>query len=63
MLAGLTTKHSPGKRIAEFTFQGRAPLFDLYPFRLIGRPEDDTVALEAQGPDGKTTMQATAVLG
>jgi len=63
MLAGLTVRHNPHKRIAEFSFQGRAPLFDLYPFRLMGRPEGDTVALEAQGPDGKTTMQATAVLG
>jgi len=62
MLAGLTGRYSPGKRIAEFSFQGRAPLFNLYPFRLIGRPEGDTVALEAQGPDGKTTMQATAEL-
>jgi len=63
MLAGLTERHSPDQRIAAFTFQGRAPLFDLYPFRLIGRPEGDTVALEAQGPDGKITMQATAELG
>ncbi|MCB2261802.1 MAG: hypothetical protein LGR52_02505 [Candidatus Thiosymbion ectosymbiont of Robbea hypermnestra] len=63
MLAGLTAKHSPGKRITGFTFQGRAPLFDLHPFRLMGRPEGDTITLEAQGPDGKTTMQATATLG
>ena len=63
MLAGLTERYSPDRRIVEFTFQGRAPLFDFYPFRLMGRPEGDTVALEAQGPDGKTSMQATAVLG
>ena len=53
---------SSGRSIAKFTFQGRAPLFDLFPFRLIGRPQGDTVALEAHGPDGKITMQASAEL-
>lgn len=62
MLAGLT-EESSGRRIAKFTFQGRAPLFDLEPFRLIGQPEGDTVALEAHGPDDKITMQASAELG
>jgi 3-methylfumaryl-CoA hydratase len=61
LLAGLTLEKSR-KRIATFTFQGRAPLFDLHPFRLIGHPEGDTVPLEARGPDGKVTMQATAEL-
>jgi 3-methylfumaryl-CoA hydratase len=61
MLAWLTLENS-GKRIARFTFQGRAPLFDLHPFRLIGQPEGDTVALEARGPDGKIAMQASAEL-
>lgn len=61
MLAGMTEENS-GKRIAKFTFQGRAPLFDLYPFRLIGRPEGGTVALEAHGPDDKVAMQASAEL-
>jgi 3-methylfumaryl-CoA hydratase len=62
MLAWMTQEQS-AKRIAKFTFQGRAPLFDLFPFRLIGRPEGDTVALEAHGPDDKITMQASAELG
>lgn len=62
MLAWLTLENS-GKRIARFTFQGRAPLFDLHPFRLVGQPEGDAaVALEARGPDGKIAMQATAEL-
>jgi len=62
MLAGLTRRRNPDKRIIGFTFKGLAPLFNSYPFRLIGRPEGDTVTLQAQGPDGKTTMQATATL-
>lgn len=61
MLAWLTLENS-GKPIAGFSFQGRAPLFDLHPFRLLGQREGDTVALEARGPDGKIAMQATAEL-
>lgn len=62
MLAWMTQEKS-GRPIAKFTFQGRAPLFDRFPFRLIGRPQGDTVALEAHGPDDKITMVASAELG
>ncbi len=51
-----------GKQVTGFTFQGRAPLFDLNPFRLIGRQSGNTVELEAIGPHGKTTMTASAQL-
>ena len=61
MLAWMTQEQS-GRPIAKFTFQGRAPLFDLFPFRLIGKPEGDGVALEAHGPDDKITMQASVEL-
>jgi 3-methylfumaryl-CoA hydratase len=61
MLAWLTQENS-GRRVSKFSFQGRAPLFDLHPYRLIGRPEGDAVVLEARGPDDKVSMQATAEL-
>ena len=61
LLAGLTREKSL-RDIGRFTFQGRAPLFDIHPFRLVGRPEGDSVALEAIGPDGRVTMLATAEL-
>jgi 3-methylfumaryl-CoA hydratase len=48
--------------VTAFTFRVRAPLFDLAPFRLIGTPVGDRVQLEAQGPDGSTTLAATADL-
>jgi 3-methylfumaryl-CoA hydratase len=51
-----------GRRIASFSFRGLAPLFDTGPFRLIAAPSGDTVALEAQGPDGKVALAATATL-
>lgn len=61
LLAGMTRENSP-KRIARFRFQGRAPLFDLHPFRLVGRPQGDTVTLDAYGPDGEIAMRADAEL-
>jgi 3-methylfumaryl-CoA hydratase len=51
-----------GRPIREFGFRGLAPLFDLAPFRIVGTPDNGTVRLEAQGPDGKTAMTATAEL-
>lgn len=55
-------RHNTSRRIAGFSFRGQAPLFDLAPFRLVGMPSDGRVELEAQGPDGKTAMNATAEL-
>lgn len=49
--------------VTGYTFRGQAPLFDLAPFRLVGKPGDGAVALEALGPDGHTAMTATAELG
>jgi len=48
------------RSVAAFTFRAQAPLFDLAPFRLIGTPIGERVHLEAQGPDGKTTLTAHA---
>ena len=50
------------RRVAGYQFRGRAPLFDLAPFRLVGVPDGDTVSLEAQGPDGAVAMTAEATL-
>jgi hydroxyacyl-ACP dehydratase HTD2-like protein with hotdog domain len=50
------------RSIASFSFRSRGPLFDLAPFRLVGKASDDRVELEAQGPDCKTAMTATAEL-
>jgi 3-methylfumaryl-CoA hydratase len=55
-------RHNDGRRVTEFSFRGQAPLFDLAPFRLVALPSADRVELEAQGPDGKTTLNASATL-
>src|SRR6266508_2265231 len=59
LLMELVRFNTPGT-VTAFAFRGQAPLFDLAPFRLIGTPVGDCVHLEAQGPDGKPTMTATA---
>jgi 3-methylfumaryl-CoA hydratase len=61
LLMELVRLHA-SRSVAAFDFRARAPLFDLAPFRLIATPEGDRVQLEAQGPDGQTTMTATADL-
>jgi 3-methylfumaryl-CoA hydratase len=48
--------------VAAFAFRVQAPLFDLAPFRLVGTAADGQVRLEAQGPDGKAAVSATADL-
>jgi len=50
------------RQIAGYSFRGLAPLFDRSPFRLVGLPQGETVSLEAQGPNGKPAMTATAEL-
>jgi 3-methylfumaryl-CoA hydratase len=61
LLMELVRSHAH-RPVTAFAFRARAPLFDLAPFRLVGTPAGDRVELEAQGPDGKTTMTATAEL-
>jgi 3-methylfumaryl-CoA hydratase len=57
-------RHNTARPVVYFTFRGQAPLFDLAPYRLIGTlTADDAVTLEAQGPDARTTLTATAALG
>ena len=49
--------------VTAFTFRGQAPLFDLAPFRVVATADaGNTVQLEAQGPDGRTAMAASAEL-
>jgi 3-methylfumaryl-CoA hydratase len=56
-------RQSSSRPVLAFGFRGVAPLFDLGPIRLLATPADDTVALEALGPDGRAALLATARLG
>jgi 3-methylfumaryl-CoA hydratase len=61
LLADLVRRHE-ARAMTAFRFRGKAPLFDLAPFHILGRPRDDTIELEARGPDGATTLTATATV-
>ena len=62
LLLQLVRQHTP-RPLAAFSFRGVAPLFDLGPVRLVATPGPEGVALEAQGPDGRAALLATATLG
>jgi 3-methylfumaryl-CoA hydratase len=62
LLLDLVRRHS-ARPVVGFTFRGLAPLFDGGAVRLVGMASGDTVALEAQGPDGRVALAATATLG
>ncbi len=49
--------------VQAFSFRGMAPLFDLGPVRLLATMDQNTVNLQAQGPDGNVALQATATVG
>jgi 3-methylfumaryl-CoA hydratase len=63
VLLAQLVRRSSSRPMRSFDFRGVAPAFDLGPLRLVGIPEGDGVALQAQGPDGKTALLANATLG
>ena len=56
-------RQSTARPVVGFSFRGVAPLFDGGPVRLLATPVQDTVSLQAQGPDGIVALEATARLG
>jgi 3-methylfumaryl-CoA hydratase len=56
-------RQSTDRPVLGFSFRGVAPLFDGGPVRLLATPAQDTVRLQAQGPDGAVALEATARLG
>ena len=63
VLLAQMVQRSSARPLRAFSFRGVAPLFDLGPVRLVGTPETDSVSLQAQGPDGKASLLASATLG
>lgn len=63
LLVDLLRRHRPAAGLRRFEFRALAPLFDIAPFDVCGRPQSvDTVALWAQSSDGAVAMRATAAL-
>lgn len=49
-------RRNSGRSIRAFRFEARAPLFEGQPFRTLGVPAGDRIALTAERPDGNTAM-------
>ncbi|OLC66958.1 MAG: acyl-CoA dehydrogenase [Betaproteobacteria bacterium 13_1_40CM_4_64_4] len=63
LLVDLLRRHRPDALLRRFEFRASKPLFDVAPFDVCGRPEDDgRVSLWAQGPDAALAMSAVATL-
>jgi 3-methylfumaryl-CoA hydratase len=63
LLVDLLRRQHPDAELRRFEFRAMAPLFDVAPFDVCGRPEGNARAsLWAQGPDGALAMHATATL-
>lgn len=60
MLLAELVRRNDERSLAGFDFRGRAPLFETAPIRLLGRPDDDGVGLEARRVDGKVALTAEA---
>ena len=57
MLLDLYHRECPQQRVSAFEFRGLSPLYDRYPFYLMGQACSDGADLWAVGPDGKKAMQ------
>jgi 3-methylfumaryl-CoA hydratase len=63
LLADLACSAFRDQVLREFTFRASAPLFDLAPFRIHGRPAGDgRLELWAETPEGSLAMHATALM-
>jgi len=65
LLLDLLRRHRPDARVSRFAFRAIRPLFDVAPFFVCGRREDDgkNVALWAKDGNGSLAMEASAELG
>ncbi len=65
LLLDLLRRERPDDRPADFDYRALAPLFDTAPFTVAGalNPDQRSVALWAERPDGAVAMTASAALG
>ena len=60
-LIDLVRDSNPGRSIATFKMRARAPLFDIAPFTVVGKPTGkDSCDVWAVTPEGTIAMQASA---
>lgn len=61
-LLDLLRDNAGGRAIRSFSMRARAPLFDVAPFTVVGRPTPSGAELWAVTPQGTIAMQAQAEL-
>src|SRR6185437_13358210 len=61
-LLDLLRDNAGGRTIRSFSMRARAPLFDVAPFTVLGRPTSNGAELWAVTPQGTIAMQAQAEL-
>ena len=64
LLLDLLRRSLPEATVTRFAFRAVKPIFDITPFQVCGRPEEDgkTIRLWAQHTDGSLAMDATATI-
>jgi 3-methylfumaryl-CoA hydratase len=64
LLLDLLRRERPAAGVRRFEFRALAPLFDVAPFDVCGKPDEapHKVSLWAEGPHGALAMRATATL-
>ncbi len=60
LMAGLAAENNPGQPLKSFEFRAASPIFDIDPFKIAGRSENNTCLLRALDRRGKLAMKATA---
>ena len=63
LLIDFARDQNPGRTIVGYATQARAPLFDIAPFELRGRPTAEGCELWAVTPEGTVAMSAEVALG
>lgn len=62
LLLDVALDNNPGRQLSGFRFQARAPLFDIAPFKVAGKPDEDgkSISLWSVTPEGNIGTLATA---
>jgi 3-methylfumaryl-CoA hydratase len=63
LLVDFARDHNPGRRVVAYATQARAPLFDVAPFELRGRPTERGCECWAITPEGTIAMSCEVELG
>lgn len=61
LLLDLLHRHMPGANVSRFEFRAVGPLFDISPFKLFGKPENDAKTISLRATDSGGGLAITAI--